>query len=210
MACQAQDVTTCIISGVAKLLVTGGDRRTAETRSRILEATIALSFEKGPLATTMGEIALRAGVERVTLYRHFGDERALHRAAALLCKERYPPPAAAPLRDIRDPKARAERALTALYAHWERMAPLVRPILRDADVAPQRFSLELRDRYVQDIRDAVLAAFPATARRRAELRDAVRHAFEFRTWDSLSRGGFTRGRAVALMTRLVMTAARAR
>jgi len=195
---------------VAQNAPAGSDGRAAETRSRILEATIALSFEKGPLATTMGEIAHRAGVERITLYRHFGDERALHRAAALVCMERYPPPSVAPLRGIRDPKTRTERALTALYAHWERMAPLVRPILRDADIAPQRFSLELRDRYVQEIRDAVLAAFTATARRRAELRDAVRHAFEFRTWDSLSRGGFTRRRAVGLMTRLVMTAARGR
>lgn len=188
----------------------GADRRAAETRSRILDATIALSFEKGPLATTMGEIAQRAGVERVTLYRHFGDERALHRAASLLCLQRYPPPSVAPVRLIREPKKRIERALTALYAHWERMAPLVRPILRDADVAPQRFSLELRDRYVQEIRDAVLEAFPARSRRRAELREAVRHAFEFRTWDSLARGGFSRRRAVALMTTLVMTVARGR
>jgi AcrR family transcriptional regulator len=195
---------------VAQKAPAGADRRAAETRSRILEATIALSFEKGPLATTMGEIALRAGVERITLYRHFGDERALHRAAGLLCMERYPPPSGAPLRGIRDPKIRTERALVALYAHWERMAPLVRPILRDADLAPQRFSLELRDRYVQEIRDAVLAAFPAASRRRGGLREAVRHAFDFRTWDSLARGGFTRRRAVALMTTLVMTAARGR
>ena len=186
------------------------DHRAAETRSRILEATIALTFEKGPLATTMGEIAQRAGVERVTLYRHFGDERALHRAAGLLCMERYPPPSDAPLFEIRDPRRRTVRALTALYAHWERMAPLVRPILRDADIAPQRFSLELRDRYVEVIRRAVLAAFPAPTRRRAELHEAVRHAFEFRTWDSLARGGFTRGRAVALMSKLVMASARGR
>jgi AcrR family transcriptional regulator len=180
--------------------------RTVETRNRILEAAMRLCLERGPLAVSMGEIATAAGVERVTLYRHFGDESRLHRAVGVFCMARFPPPDAEPLREIRDPIARTRTALEQLYAHWERMGPMVRPILRDAEIAPERVPLEMRDRYVNAIRAAVASGFPASVRRRAALRDALAHAFDFRTWDSLQRGRFTRRRAVALMTRLVMSA----
>jgi len=170
---------------------------------------MALTFEQGPLATTMGQIAKRAGVERVTLYRHFGDERSLQRAAAQYCFARFPPPRPDGLAKLTDPFERATKALDELYAHWELMAPLVRPILRDADVAPERISLQTRDRYVEALRAAALGAFPARARRRPQLREAIRHAFDFRTWDSLERGGFSRRRAVGLMVRLVKATAKA-
>jgi AcrR family transcriptional regulator len=179
------------------------DPRTVATRARILEATMELTLERGPLAITMGEIAERAGVERITLYRHFGDERRLHQEAAAFCMRRYPPPAVAPLLEVHEPIARTRRALEQLYAHWERMAPLARPILRDADIAPDRVSVKIRDRYVEAIRSAVLDAFPARARRRRELREAVRHAFDFRTWDSLNRGGLSRRRSIGLMVTLI-------
>jgi AcrR family transcriptional regulator len=178
----------------------------AETRAKILEAAMSLCIERGPLAVSMGEIAAAAGVERVTLYRHFGDEGGLHRAVGAACMALFPPPSPEPLRAIASPVARTRVALEELYAHWERMGPIVRPILRDADLAPERVSLELRDRYVRAIRAGVVAGFPASVRGRARFRDAVRHAFDFRTWDSLQRGGFTRRRAVALMTTLVVGA----
>src|ERR671937_3066032 len=147
-----------------------------------------LCLERGPLAVSMGEIATAAGVERVTLYRHFGDESRLHRAVGVFCMARFPPPDAEPLREIRDPIARTRSALEQLYAHWERMAPMVRPVLRDAELAPERVSLKIRDRYVNRIRAVVRRGFPSRVRARASLRDAVRHAFDFRTWDALSRG----------------------
>jgi hypothetical protein len=119
------------------------------------------------------------------------------------CFSLFPPPDPGPLEAIADPIARTRSALEQLYAHWERMAPMVRPVLRDAELAPERVSLKIRDRYVNRIRAVVRRGFPSRMRARASLRDAVRHAFDFRTWDALSRGGFTRQRAVALMTALV-------
>jgi len=53
-----------------------------ETRQRIVEATIALHQTVGPAATTISDIAERAGVGRVTVYRHFPDEPTLSPAAA--------------------------------------------------------------------------------------------------------------------------------
>ena len=56
--------------------------RQAETRQRIIEATIELHQTIGPAATTISEIAKRAGVGRVTVYRHFPEELSLDRACS--------------------------------------------------------------------------------------------------------------------------------
>ncbi len=52
----------------------------AETRRRIVEATAALHTEVGPAQTTVAEIARRAGVQRLTVYNNFPDERQLFEA----------------------------------------------------------------------------------------------------------------------------------
>ncbi len=56
--------------------------RKAETRRRIVEATVALHTSDGPARTTISAIADRAGVERHTVYAHFPDERALFDACS--------------------------------------------------------------------------------------------------------------------------------
>ena len=45
----------------------------AETRQRIVDATIALHESIGGPSTTVTAIAGRAGVSRLTVYRHFPD-----------------------------------------------------------------------------------------------------------------------------------------
>ena len=54
----------------------------AETRLRIVEATVALHEKLGPAHTPLSAIAERAGVQRLTLYRHFPDEVALFAASS--------------------------------------------------------------------------------------------------------------------------------
>src|SRR5213596_2204294 len=54
-----------------------------ETRSRIVEAAVELHQTIGPAATTFSDIAERARVGRVTVYRHFPDELALAGAGAV-------------------------------------------------------------------------------------------------------------------------------
>ena len=49
----------------------------AETRARIVEATVALHAQLGPARTTITAIADRANVQRLTVYRHFPDELSL-------------------------------------------------------------------------------------------------------------------------------------
>ena len=88
------DGTTCIIIFVVSRpyqLKQRADRQ-HETRQRIIEATIELHQTIGPAATTITEIAERAGVGRVTVYRHFPEELSLDRACSGLYFERNPAP----------------------------------------------------------------------------------------------------------------------
>ncbi len=66
--------------------------RQDETRRRIVDAAIELHQTIGPTATTISEIAQRAGVGRVTVYRHFPDEPTLARACSGQYFERHPAP----------------------------------------------------------------------------------------------------------------------
>ena len=56
-------------------------RRQAETRQRIVEAAVDLHGTLGPARTTISAIAERAGVQRLTVYRHFPDELSLFKRA---------------------------------------------------------------------------------------------------------------------------------
>jgi AcrR family transcriptional regulator len=64
----------------------------AETRRRIVDATVALHREVGPARTTVAEIARRAGVGRVTVYNHFPDDVALLGACSAQWVSEHPPP----------------------------------------------------------------------------------------------------------------------
>src|SRR5688572_26409701 len=56
--------------------------RQAETRRRIVEATVDLHTTVGPSRTKIAAIAERARVQRHTVYAHFPDERALFSACS--------------------------------------------------------------------------------------------------------------------------------
>ena len=81
--------------------------RQDETRQRIVEATIELHQTIGPAATTVSDIAERAQVGRVTVYRHFPDEPTLARACSGLYFERHPFPDPEPLEGDRGPRRAA-------------------------------------------------------------------------------------------------------
>src|SRR5213596_4073471 len=82
-----------------------------QTRQRIIEATIELHQTIGPKATTVSEIAERAQVGRVTVYRHFPDEPTLSRACSGQYFERHPAPDVDRWQTIKDPDERLRTAL---------------------------------------------------------------------------------------------------
>jgi AcrR family transcriptional regulator len=48
-----------------------------QTRARIVKAAVELHEKLGPRNATISAIAKRAGVQRLTVYRHFPDDTAL-------------------------------------------------------------------------------------------------------------------------------------
>src|SRR5438045_6485085 len=106
--------------------------RQDETRQRIVEAAIELHQTIGPTATTISEIAERAGVGRVTVYRHFPDELTLAGACSGLYFERNPPPEPSEWKEIADPTERLRTALGEVYAYHRATEPMMTHALADA------------------------------------------------------------------------------
>jgi AcrR family transcriptional regulator len=183
--------------------------RQQETRRRIVEAAVELHSSLGPARTTVTAIAERAGVTRPTVYAHFPDERSLFQACSGHVREMVPPPDPTRWQALTDPGERLEAALRDLYGYYERLEPLLENVQRDAVVMPLVAEMNAyRVRYLQDVRDRVLEAWPTRGRVRGRLRRAVGHALEFQTWQSLvRRQGCTIDEAVRLMLALARAAA---
>src|SRR3954447_17721573 len=82
-----------------------------ETRRRITAATVELPREVGPAHTTISAIAERAGVQRLTVYRHFPDERTLLGACSAHWRAGHPAPDPSPWPAIGDPEERLRAAV---------------------------------------------------------------------------------------------------
>jgi AcrR family transcriptional regulator len=175
----------------------------ADTHRRITEAAIELHGTVGPSRTTLSAVARRAGVERRTLYRHFPSEAELFAACSAHYFSAHPWPDLDGWRAIGDPRERLERALDELYAYYERTAPMLSNVLRDAEHSElARGAIAPLHAYVE-----AAAGVLATGRRRL-VRAAVRHALAFSTWQSLAANGVKRSDAVKLVAALVERASR--
>jgi AcrR family transcriptional regulator len=177
-----------------------------ETRQRIVEAAVELHLERGPVRTSIGAIAERAGVSRVTVYRHFPDARTLLEACARHSRDANPPPDFRRWRQIDDPQARTQFALMELYGYFRRTEAGWSNILRDAELVPlvKELAEERRIAYLRQARDVLLAGRPARGQQRRLLRAALGVAVDFRTWQSLTRRqGLTDRNAALLMLQLI-------
>ena len=106
-------------------------KRQEETRQRIVEATVELHKTVGMARTTISAIAEKAGVERLTVYRHFPDERALFSACSGHYMAANPPPDPALWTQVADPEKRLRVALTEVYAYHRRTEPMMANFFRD-------------------------------------------------------------------------------
>ena len=198
------------MDGSRKLKLKRRAQRMEETRRRIVEATVALHTTVGPARTSISAIAARAGVQRLTVYRHFPDERSLFRACTSHGFAADPPPDPTAWGRIADPEARLRTALAEQYGYFERNEAIWTKILPDAPVKP--LILEMWAPYAarQARMPEVLAAgWNVRGPHRTQLRALLALALEFHTWQTLVRQqGLTTGEALELMVRIMRCASK--
>jgi AcrR family transcriptional regulator len=170
------------------------------TRRRIVDAAIELHQTVGPAATTVTDIAERAGVGRVTVYRHFPDELALARACSGLYFERHPPPDVQAWGRIDDPLERLRVALDETYAYHRATEAMMAHVLADARDHDVLAPYHAHWRRAGEV---LVAPFRARGARRATLRAGIAVALSFDTWRTLAREqGLTHEQAVDVALRL--------
>lgn len=178
-----------------------------QTRQRIVEAAVDLHGSVGPASTTISAIAEKAGVQRVTVYKHFPDEATMFAACGSHWRELHPPPDPAPLVAIPDPRMRLRLALSGLYGWFAVNEQMVANTIRDLPAKPDLAAamapmLALVEHLVQVLARGWGEGAPTPFRLAA-----IGHALEFTTWVSLERQqNLSPEAAVDLMVRLVEAA----
>jgi AcrR family transcriptional regulator len=171
-----------------------------QTRQRIIDAAIELHQTIGPAATTMSDIAQRAGVGRVTVYRHFPDEPTLSKACSGQYFERHPLPDVDSWRSIAVPVERLRSGLREAYSYHAATVAMMSHVLADARDHP---ALAPYHAYWAHAADVLVAPFRTRGRRRTLLRSGIALALSFDTWRTLvSEQGLTPDQALELMLKL--------
>ncbi|MHB8571355.1 MAG: TetR/AcrR family transcriptional regulator [Candidatus Dormibacteria bacterium] len=185
--------------------------RLAGTRQRIVEATYQLHATVGPNRTTVAEIARRAGVQRLTVYRHFPDERSLFAACSGHSRTLNPPPAADLGADAQGVE-RARQILLGMFRYYGFNPRLVDNLMRDSGAGPAaetvRAAMTPMRAAISDAEDRIVAAVPHGERAASAVRAAAHHAMAFSTWRSLvMEGGIDDERAAGLLVAMIEAAA---
>lgn len=171
-----------------------------ETRQRIIEATIELHQTIGPTATTISEIAERADVGRVTVYRHFPDDTALSQACSGLYMQRNPLPDLEAWAAIADPTERLRFALADAYAYHRRTEAMFSHVLADARDHP---AVVPYHQFWSQATDVAMEGRALRGNRRGQMHAAIALALSFDTWRTLTQDeGLTDAQAIDVAVRL--------
>jgi AcrR family transcriptional regulator len=177
--------------------------RQEETRRRIIRAAIELHAAGD---ASISSLARRAGVGRVTVYRHFPDEGSLAIACTAAYFEEHPFPDAAPLLEVRDPEARLRAGLEELYQYYADNEPMLTAAERDVVEHPVLIeALAPHMAPLERMRDVLAAGWPVATSNQTVIASAIGHALAFTTWRSLARDqGLSRTQSVELMTTMLV------
>jgi AcrR family transcriptional regulator len=171
-----------------------------ETRRRIVEATFALHEEQGIAATSMKQIAARAGVSVGTVYHHFPTYEEAVDACGAHAAALVPAPTEEVLAGSKGAEARLGRLVSAWFDYYERL-PLF------AELRHARLKLTPILRFVAEAdanrRDLIGLALGGAGARAADLAmaltDPAVHA-------SLRRDGWSCAEAADAVARTILAA----
>jgi AcrR family transcriptional regulator len=176
----------------------------AQTRARIVEATVAAHRDLGVQATSWEEIARRAGVGVGTVYRHFHSLEELLPA----CGEIVARTLALPTGDqipalfdgMRSTRQRIERLVETAFGAYERGAPFIENTRRERKDLPY---FERRHQYIEGTLDALTreALRPIEPQKRDI--DIARVLTDLATWKALTDRGLTTTEAIDTAAELI-------
>ncbi|MCO5221474.1 MAG: TetR/AcrR family transcriptional regulator [Thermomicrobiales bacterium] len=106
------------------------------TRQRIVDAAIDLHATQGFPGASVSAIAERAGVGRVTVYRHFPDYDAILDACTSHYMELHPPPAVQQWESIVDPAQLLQTVVCDAYDYFQANEPIFTHGAADAVTLP--------------------------------------------------------------------------
>ena len=155
-----------------------------ETRQRIVDATIELHETIGAARTTISEIAHRAGVGRVTVYRHFPDEGSLFAACSGHYFSQNPFPDIERWEEISDPPDRLRHALRESYGWYDANRQMIGMALAEARDLPVMAPYH---EFWDNAADSLATAWHLRGRRRARLKAAIALGLSFETHRTLIR-----------------------
>jgi AcrR family transcriptional regulator len=183
--------------------------RQQETRRRIEAAAISLHEEVGGVAATISAIAGRAGVSRLTVYRHFPDERSLLAACTGTYLDANPPPDPSDWARLTDPEVRLRVALAELYPYYRRNQGLL--ARADQEMPANSTLADVLAPYRAAVAAMAEVLVPGWTDEHASdslVRAAAGLAVAFSTWHTLAvEQGVTDFEAAALIVDLVRGAA---
>jgi AcrR family transcriptional regulator len=171
-----------------------------DTRSRIVDATMALHNEKGIIATSMQDIADRAGVALATVYRHFPTVDELVPACGGRLMELNPPPSAAVFNQNTSGEKRVRALISALFEHYERLNRPYEVAFAEADaVVPLAAFVSEQVRYFRALVTEATRPFSPSQ----PSLDLAVGLSDFRVWQSLTHHGLDTSSAADAITEII-------
>lgn len=159
------------------------EKKQAETRERIVDAAIELHQEKGIAATSMRDVADRASVGTVTVYRHFSDDRALLASCSRKYFERHPFPDLEAWHAVSDPEARLRQGLLDTYTFHRETAPMMASVI---DEVRGTAAIEPYDAFWSRAAQILISAWETPEQDNPKLKAGIALAMRFETWHFLT------------------------
>jgi len=155
-----------------------------ETRRQITGAAALLHTTIGPANTSISSIAEKAGVTRLTVYRHFPDAEVLFEACRAHWRAENPPPDALAWLEVDDLEPRARRALGELYTWFGAHAEELYPLYRDMRTMPHAAQERMREDN-RGLGNLLVSGHAPEGEAGRRIRAVARHLADYRTWRSL-------------------------
>jgi AcrR family transcriptional regulator len=181
----------------------------ADTRARIVAATVDAHRELGIQATSWDEIARRAGVGVGTVYRHFRSLDDLLPTCGRIVEETMalptPDQIAHTFEGARSTRARIQRLVRLVFDIYERAAPFIRNIRNERDQLPQ---LEPWHQAIEGTLDALLREALGPMRPNRVQSESARALIDLGTWQALRQRDLGGDEIVETVARLISSTMR--